>query len=112
MASKYWIKLYHEVLEDPKVGMLSDRLFRRMIQTFLLAGERDKAGYLPSLSDMSWRFRVDQDVLETELNELAMVGILTLSGGTWIVTNFALRQMAISNSERAKRWRERNAGAQ
>ena len=25
MASRYWIKLYHEILDDPKMGRLTDR---------------------------------------------------------------------------------------
>lgn len=100
------------MLDDAKVGRLSDRLFRRMIQLFLLAGETNRAGYLPSMSDMAWRLRIDEEILETEMNDLAKVGILTLDKGEWLVTNFALRQAAMSNSERAKRWREKNAGVQ
>ena len=39
MPSKYWIKLYHEVLDDPKMARLPDRLYRRCIEVFLLAGK-------------------------------------------------------------------------
>jgi hypothetical protein len=81
-----------------------------MIQCFLLAGEMDQAGQLPSVADMAWRFRADEDVLLLELNDLAKAGILTMTAEGWLVTNFAVRQMAISNSERAKRWREKNMG--
>ena len=44
MASRYWIKLYHEILEDPKMGRLSDRQFRRVIELFLLAGDCEMDG--------------------------------------------------------------------
>jgi len=30
MGSPYWIKLYHEILNDPKMGRLPDRLWRRI----------------------------------------------------------------------------------
>ena len=46
MASKYWIKLYYEILDDPKLGKLTDWLFRRAIELFLLAGENDNDGLL------------------------------------------------------------------
>lgn len=53
MAAKYWIKLYHEILHDPKMGRLPDNLWRRCIELFLLAGElgaevdEDDKGHLP-----------------------------------------------------------------
>jgi len=112
MASNYWIKLYHEILDDPKMGQLTDRLYKRTIQLFLLAGDYDKEGMLPTLADMAWRLRVNQDELETELVELSRKGIITIDSETFLVTNFMIRQMAMSNSERARRWREKNTGTQ
>lgn len=47
MASKYWIKLYHEILDDHKMGRLPDRLWRRVIELILLAGEQDDEGLHP-----------------------------------------------------------------
>ena len=41
MGAKFWIKLYHEILDDPKMGRMPDRLWRRTIELFLLAGELD-----------------------------------------------------------------------
>jgi DnaD/phage-associated family protein len=108
MASKYWIKLYHEILDDPKMGKLSDRLFRRTIELFLMAGEWDELGDLPSLDDMAWRLRTSPELLETELIELSKKGVITAGGGGYSVTNFSIRQTAMSNSERARRWREKN----
>ena len=60
MASKYWIKLYHEILDDPKMGRLPDALFRRAIEFFLIAGERGREGDLPPLADIAWRLRADE----------------------------------------------------
>ena len=75
MAAKYWIKLYHEILRDRKMATLDDRLWRRVIECFLLAGEVDEEGYLPPLPDVAWAFRVDVEQIETELNELTRLGI-------------------------------------
>jgi hypothetical protein len=108
MASKYWIKLYHDLLDDAKMGRLRDRLWRRAIECFLMAGELDEGGWLPSLEDMAWKLmRGNEELLESELVELASVGILEQRDGRWFVTNFATRQAAVSASERGKRFRKR-----
>lgn len=107
MASKYWLKLYHEILDDPKVGRLRITLRWRMIEAFLLAGELDENGFLPSLADMAWRVRVEPELLEAELNELADAGILNRVDGRWLVVNFAARQGASSDAERMREYRKR-----
>lgn len=107
MASKYWIKLYHEILDDPKMGVLSDRLFRRTIEVFLLAGAEDEEGFLPSLNDMAWHLRQDPEMLETDLVELSKCGIISNVDGRWFVTKFAKRQAPVSDAERMRRYRER-----
>lgn len=107
MASHYWIKLYHEILDDPKMGRLRDSLWRRVIECFLMAGEMQADGYLPALEDMAWRLHTNAEMLEAELSELARIGILDQRDGGWFVVNFEERQSAMSAAERAKRWRER-----
>lgn len=108
MASKYWIKLYHEILDDPKMGRLSDRLFRRCIQLFLIAGEEDSNGLLPRPDDMAWRLRpLSTEELENDLDELAKVGIVSKTDNGWIVVHFAERQKAVGGAERVRRFRDR-----
>lgn len=92
MASKYWIKLYHEIVDDPKMGQLPDHLWRRCIELFLIAGEHNQSGKLPDLSDTAWRLRTNGEMLEAELNDLARFGITNLVNGHWRVTNFTDRQ--------------------
>ncbi len=112
MASKYWLKLYYEILDDPKMGQMSNRLWRRTLEFFLLAGEKDEGGLLPSIDDMAWRLRMSPEELETDLVEIQKTGVVTTNDGAWIVTNFADRQRAATGAERTERWREgrRNAG--
>jgi len=106
--SKYWIKLYHEILHDPKMGRLPDNLWRRTIELFLMAGELDQDGELPAVSDMAWTLRVSEQELEQELEALAASGleIVTRTPSGWIVTRFADRQSAMSSAERTRRHRE------
>ena len=50
----HWIKLYLDILKDPKMGLLDDTSFRRAIELFLLAADHDKNGELPTLKFMAW----------------------------------------------------------
>jgi len=105
MPSNYWIKLYHEILDDPKMGRLPDHLWRRCIELFLIAGDTHRDGVLPPVGDMAWRLRsTDAEVTET-LEALAQVGIVECSGSDWVVTNFSKRQSRDSDVERSQRYR-------
>ena len=108
MASKYWLKLYYELLDDPKIGRLTERLFQRFIQCLILAGENDKDGLLPSMEDISWRLRpIRIEDLETDFADLASAGLFHKGSDGWVVTNFAKRQRPIGDAERMRRFRER-----
>ena len=107
MASTYWIKLYHEILHDRKMAQLSDHLYRRVIELFLLAGETDQDGALPDVADMAWTLRTDETAMLDDLRAIAKVGIVTDTGKGWVVTNFAERQAPIDPDERVRRHRER-----
>ena len=107
MPSKYWIKLYHEILDDPKMCRLPDHLYRRAIELFLLAGKNGEDGSLPSLDDMAWILRTPEDQLLADLQELAAIQIVTDTDEGWLVTHFAKRQEATPSTERVKRYRER-----
>lgn len=111
MKSKYWLKLYHEILDDPKMCLLSDRLYRRTIETFLLAGDFDKDGELPELEYMAWRLRLTPEELETDLIELSKVDIVINQDEKWLVVKFEDRQKPVSDVERKQRQRERDKKA-
>jgi hypothetical protein len=106
MASKYWIKLYHEILHDRKMAQLRDRLWRRVMECFLLAGEANDDGYLPSMDDMAWSLRADAEQLETELTELVQLGILQVIDGRYHVTKFSQRQEPMAKAEYMRRKRD------
>jgi hypothetical protein len=109
MAATYWIKLYHEILHDPKMGRLPDRLWRRVIEIFLMAGEMSAAGWLPSVEDMAWTLRTNEAELLQDLEALALPGIeiTQLVDGRWLVPKFAARQGPVDGAERVQRYRER-----
>ena len=107
MASKYWLKLYHEILSDPKMGVMSDRLWRRTVECFLAAGDEHNGGELPELAVLAYRLRMHPEELEADLVELQKTGILSSRDGKWYVTNFSERQRASTGAERAQRYRDR-----
>ena len=109
MAAKYWIKLYHEILDDYKMHRLSDRLWRRTIELFLLAGDLDADGALPDLEEIAFRLRVNPEDLQGEIAELVHIGILTMADDGLVVTQFAARQAASDSTERSRYFRARQA---
>lgn len=107
MPNNYWVKLYIEILDDPKMGRLPDRLFRRAIEIFLLAGDAHLEGVLPSVDDMAWRLRLNPGTIEEDLQALEKTGIVSKVDGTWFVTKFSKRQARISDAERMQGSRDR-----
>jgi len=111
MASNYWAKLWIEILDDSKVGRLSDNLWRRFVECILLAKEIDDDGRIPSISDIAWRLRLDEESLRAEFEQLARVGLLDYISSDpldrhWIVTNYTKRQGPQTVAERVSRHRK------
>lgn len=113
--ANYWAKIWVELLDDPVVGMLPDRLWRRMIELFLIAKTvPGETGELPPVENMAWKLRTTPERLHSELS-----GIEELTSGEnrapvvqqtpdgWFVTNFAKRQSATGSAERQRRYRAR-----
>jgi len=99
-----WIKLPVDLLNDPKMGRMSDRLYRRTIELLLIAGESwDNEGILPSVEDMAWILRIDEAGLLDDLAALQKLDIVHEDkAGNWVVTHFAELQ---DTDERAANYR-------
>ena len=104
--SYYWIKLYHEIIDDPKMATLPDNLWRRVIELFLLAGRHNQDGQLPDSKCIAWELRMSQDDTEAELQALAKVGIVSRNDTGWFVNQFASRQAARGDVERQRDHRD------
>ena len=108
MSSKIWIKLFIEILDDPKMGRLPNHMWRRAVELFLLAGRKGSDGALPPVEEMAWTLRLPQDKLLEDLQGLAGVGVVhEAAPGSWVVSNFSRRQTALSGAERVRNFRER-----
>lgn len=89
------------------MGRMTDDLWRRTIEVFLLAGENGNDGFLPPLDDMAWTLRLSREQLESNLIELTKYSIVEQRDGRWYVINFVKRQAAISVNDRVSAHRDR-----
>jgi hypothetical protein len=108
-VADYWIKVYHEIIDDPKMATMPDRLWRRTMEIFLLAGKlsKDKSGLLPETNQLAWLLRMNSDDLLMDLRQLESAGILKREGDGWLVVNFEKRQAASTSTERVQQFRDR-----
>ena len=105
--TSYWIKLYHEILRDPKMGLLDDHVWRRTIELFLIAGEIKDDGRLPAVADTAWLLRTSEQDLQEVLAKLAEIGITQQDEDGWMISNFAKRQAPLTSAERMRLHRQR-----
>ncbi len=108
MTAYTWIKLYIEILDDPKVGLMPDWEFRRFIQFLLVARERNQGGLLGPVSELAWRLRSSEDDMLKSLRAMSEIGIVAETPDGWLVVNFAKRQAALTDAERSQQYRERH----
>ena len=107
MTGYYWIKFYHEVLDDAKVAVLPDRLWRRFFELCLLAGTFGRDGLLPNTQKLAWRLRMQTDDLSLDLTQLSAIGLIQQVSDGWIVKNFSKRQEAVPDKDRKAAQRNR-----
>lgn len=110
-----WVKLYTEILRDPKMYQLTDRRFRICVSLFAVAGLIDKNGLLGTLSDIVFHLRMSEETLQKELKELQKVSIVVEKNGVWSMKNWKKRQSKPPSdeperrNERARKYRKNKA---
>mgnify|MGYP003133204665 CR=1 FL=1 len=109
MSNRHWIKLWLAVLDDPKMGGLSDELWRLTIELFLVAGECGDDGVIPNGKALAWRLRRDVKTLQRMTRKLESVGILevveavdTTTPKAWRVRQFTKRQSRVPDKLRKR----------
>lgn len=111
-SSMPWVKMYIEMLDDAKLGRLSNSVRWRFVSLILLAGECDAEGYLAqgsepmTIEEIAWRLRCDVRVLTTELMRLESLTLVENTDCGWKVRKFSERQGRKQSVKRAE-WRDR-----
>ena len=109
---KVWIKMYTEILSDPKMGRMSDKLFRRTVELFLLAGKEDAEGFLPPIDDIAWTLHTSSKEIQSVIDELISLNIISIESDRYLITRFSERQNSdMSRSEINRRYYENSKQA-
>lgn len=107
-SNNYWMKLWFDILRDPKMGMLPDRLWRRVIELFLIAGQKGEDGLLPTPAEIAWQLNKSEKSIITDLENIRKTGIVDINvDGVWYVTNFKKRNAPVDSAKRIKDFRQR-----
>lgn len=109
MSSRHWEKLWHEIIDDIKLGPLPAELKWRFVQLIVVAGIAGEGGLLPDLPDLAFRLRLTEEQLRSDLPTLARRELVELTAdGRWLVSGYNRRQAAMSSTERVQRHRARS----
>jgi len=112
MSGLPWVKVWVEILDDVKVGRLTEAQRWRFVQMILLAAECDAAGALVTgdspmtHGDVTWRLRCDIKDLEKDIKDMCSAGLVHIENGVLVVTRFAERQ-GPTQAEKRIQWRAR-----
>ncbi len=103
-----WLRLYSDVVSDPKVQRLPGDKFKAWINLLCVASQHD--GILPPLADLAFTLRNTEDKITALIDDLVEKGLLDVtSDDRYTPHNWASRQYKSDGSaERMKRHRRRN----
>ena len=106
-----WFRMYECLLDDPKVQKLDPVLFKTWVNLLCLASRND--GVIPSIEDVAFSLRVEDDVARVRLNDLFDKGLLdTDDADNYTPHNWNARQYKsdkdVTAAERQRRKRDRD----
>lgn len=107
-----WLRLYDDILDDPKIQMLSDRAFRMLINLWCLA-KRNGGLITGDLNSLSFSLRWPIGKVRDTLQALLSAGLVEQIEAGYSPHNWSGRQFIsdghdTTSAERMRRYRERN----
>jgi hypothetical protein len=100
----HWWRAYNEAVNDPKLQLLSDSLFRAWFNVMCIASASD--GSLPPLKDIAFTLRIQPTKAAQVLAQLHTAGLLDKTETGFIPHNWNGRQYKSDvSTERVKRFR-------
>lgn len=115
MTGMPWFRMYHEMIDDPKIGTLSDAEHRLWVELLCLACRAGKKGDTAlTVKEIGWQLRREStgNVSET-LQELLHRGLVELNPNgngkeTVFITKWKVRQyQSDSSTARVRKHREK-----
>lgn len=110
----YWLKLYTDVLDDPKYFRLSEEAKLGMFELMLVAKKVESGemtGNLPPIDEIAFHTRKTSEHWEKIMPELEAIGFVVIERDIPKVKNYVKRQGAIPSETRVKQYRKkRNDG--
>jgi hypothetical protein len=107
-----WFRLYSEVLDCPKVQRLPPAVFKTWINLLCIANDQRDRGSIPSVEDIAFRLRMDDDTCNDHVTLLQERGLI--EGGriyNWEKWNPTYQSETPEGwRERKRRQREREKG--
>jgi hypothetical protein len=111
-SKSLWLRLYTEILNDPKVQRLPDSLFRAYINFLCIAKEYSNDGVLPPKKDIAFFLRCPEKTVEKLCDGLQKNELLDAGNDTFSVHGWNNRQYESDNDPtanvRKQRQRERD----
>ncbi len=107
MSALPWLRLYREIIDDPKTGTLKDSEFRLYIEILCLISEKNDG---ISQKFLSWRVRRDTKKHLAELINRGLILDVLMDNGERLlfVNGWEKRQFTSdSSNERTKRYRDK-----
>jgi len=88
-----WLRLYVDILDDPKVAALTDRQFRIFTYILAAAAEAEEDGKIPMPPEtLAWRIRIPIEDLLEALQALKSLSVVDFTDDQVTVTNWQKRQ--------------------
>lgn len=100
-----WIRLYTEIVDDPKMQRMAADSFRFLINLWCVAGMND--GKIPPVEDVAFRLRIPEEECNRRLHELVRLGLLDSEEGALSPHNWNERQYASDHDSAQRKRRSR-----
>lgn len=108
--SERWLRLYENVVNDPKMQRLPAEVFKGLINLWCIASAN--GGVLPPIADIAFTLRTSEARVMALLDRLREAALLDDDGTDIRPHNWNSRQFKSDvSTERVKRYRERQRGA-
>jgi hypothetical protein len=103
---RLWIKLHVQLLDDPKVAVMPDPLFRTFINLMAVAGRVDQNGKLGTSADIAYWLRKPLAEVEAQMATLEKCNVCVTKDDVWRLKNWQkFNKVAASNKPKAIRER-------